>query len=196
MLFIYYSFLIEFNSRQLDVGNYNSNDERLCNLLNISKRVNKSYLSVTTRYSNMAINNGWLNNDGSIWPIDVNHLLEYIAIIHKTISPSTLVSYLSALSDKHSSLGINWKYVRENPSVIKALKIIKQNYSHKPTKKAELITRLYLRYMLINLSPCKFDDLLFLAIAFSAFYSLARLGELIQSNSTPTKNTLYMNNIS
>ena len=71
MLFIYYSFLIEFNSRQLDVGNYNSNDERLCNLLNISKRVNKSYLSVTTRYNNMAINNGWLNNDGSIWPIDV-----------------------------------------------------------------------------------------------------------------------------
>lgn len=41
----------------------------------------------------------------------------------------------------------------------------------------------------------EFDTLVFKAIAFSAFYALARLGELIQSDKTPNNSTLYIDNL-
>ena len=41
----------------------------------------------------------------------------------------------------------------------------------------------------------RFEDLLFLAIAFVAFYGLARLGESIQTSQAASLNTLFMDNI-
>jgi len=165
-------------------------------MLGISQKVNKSYLSVTNRYQNLALSNQWFNLDRSIWPISLNHLLAYIAVIHKSINPSTLLSYLSALKDKHASMGLNWDHVRYNPSTLRTLSLIKRSYIHRPTKKAEIITRSHLQLISkYNFPNDEFETLLFRAIAFCAFYGLARLGELIQSSSNPTHNTLYIRNI-
>ena len=142
-------------------------------MLGIANKTNKTYLSITIRYQKMAIHNQWTNANGSVWPINVNNLLKYISAIHKSVSPSTLYSYLSALADKHASLGLYWDDVRYDPAVIRTLKLIKRNYIHRPTKKSEMITREHL----IIISKYKFHDafetLLFQAIAFSAFYGLA-----------------------
>jgi len=140
-------------------------------------------------------NNNWKNSDNSIWPISVDHLLRYISIMHKSVNPQTLMSYLSALMDHHTSIGYDWKYIRFNSSIIRALKLIKRNYTHQPTKKAELITHIHLQHMISILNQQQYEDLLFLAIAFSAFYGLARLGELIQANSFVTANTLFIDNV-
>lgn len=164
-------------------------------MLGISHKINKSYASVTNRYQNLALSNKWLNPDGSIWPISLEHLLAYITNIHKSISPTTLLSYLSALSDKHASMSISWNHVRYDPSITRTLSLIKRSYTHKPTKKAEIITRTHLRKINSQKLPDDFDTLLFRAIAFAAFYGLARLGELIQASSNPTPNTLYLKNI-
>jgi hypothetical protein len=141
------------------------------------------------------MSNRWLNPDGSTWPISLNHLLEYIATIHKSINPSTLLSYLSALNDKHASMGLNWNHVRYNSSILRTLSLIKRSYIHRPTKKAEIITRSHLHTISNYNFPDEFETLLFRAIAFIAFYGLARLGELIQSPSNPTYNTLYIKNV-
>ena len=164
-------------------------------MLGISHKVNKSYLSVTNRYQKLAQSYQWLNSDGSIWPISLNHLLAYIAVIHKSISPPTLLSYLSALNDKHASMGLNWNHIRHNPSTLRTLSLIKRSYVHRPTKKAEIITRSHLLAISKYKFSDEFDTVLFQAIAFSAFYGLARLGELVQSSSNPTYNTLYIKNI-
>jgi hypothetical protein len=163
-------------------------------MLGIAHKINKSYLSVTNRYQNLASCNKWLNPDSSIWPISSKHLLEYIAAIHKSISPITLLSYLSALSDKHASMGLSWNHVRHDSFIIRTLSLIKCSYVHKPTKKAEIITRTHLHIIYNQKLSDDFDILLFRAIAFTAFYSLIRLGELIQSSSNPTHNTLYIKN--
>ena len=75
-------------------------------MLGIANKTNKTYLSITIRYQKMAIHNQWTNANGSVWPINVNHLLKYISAIHKSVSPSTLYLYLSALADKYASLGL------------------------------------------------------------------------------------------
>jgi len=180
--------------RTSDSKNSNS-DNFICNLLGISNKVNKSYLSVTNRFQSLALSNKWINEDGSIWPISLSHLLAYIAVVHKSVSPPTLLSYLSALNDKHSSMGLNWNSVRYNPSTLRTLSLIKRSYVHKPTKKAEIITRSHLLKISTHEFPDKFETLLFRAIAFIAFYGLARLGELVQSSSAPSHNTLYVKNI-
>ena len=172
-----------------------SSDNFICTILGISNKVNKSYLSVTNRFQSLALSNNWLNPDGSVWPISLDHLLAYIAIIHKSINPSTLLSYLSALNDKHASMGFNWNPVRYNPSTLRTLNLIKRAYVHRPTKKAEIITRSHLFTISSYKFPDEFETLLFRAIAFIAFYGLARLGELVQSSSNPTNNTLYIDNI-
>ena len=163
--------------------------------MNITQKTNRTYINIAKRYNNLALNNNWINPDGSIWPISVNHLLNYISFIHKSINPQTLLSYLSALADKHASIGLEWNHIRFDPLIIRALKLIKRNYLHQPTKKAELISRLHLQQLSNTLSYNIYDNLLFLAIAFSSFYGLARLGELIQSNSSSAVNTLYIDNI-
>lgn len=164
-------------------------------MLGISHKINKAYISVTNRYQKLALCNKWLNKDGSIWPVSPKHLLAYISAVHKSISPTTLLSYLSALSDKHASMGLSWSQVRYDPSIIRTLSLIKRSYVHRPTKKAEIITRSHLRTINIQKLPDSFDTLLFRAIAFAAFYGLARLGELVQSSSSPSHNTLYISNI-
>ena len=153
-------------------------------------------MSITNRYQQLALNNRWLNPDGSVWPISRKHLLDYIAAIHKSISPTTLLSYLSALTDKHASMGISWNHVRYHQSIIRSLNIIKRSYIHKPTKKAEIITRAHLNTISTYELPDDFDTLLFRAVAFAAFYGLAWLGELIQSSLNPSYNTLYIKNLS
>jgi hypothetical protein len=50
--------------------------------------------------------------------------------------------------------------------------------------------------MINHLSDELFEDLLFLAIAFTAFYSLARLGELVPSSYNSSNNILYVENLS
>ena len=165
-------------------------------MLEISRKINKSYLSVTNRYQALALSNHWQNPNGTIWPISLNHLLAYIANIHKSVNPSTLLSYLSALNDKHASMGLDWSHVRYNQSTLRTLNLIKRSYIHRPTKKAEIVTRSHLLTISNYKFPDEFETLLFRTIAFIAFYGLARLGELIQSSSTPTYNTLYIKNIS
>ena len=178
------------------VKNTNGNaDSLICNILGIAHKVNKSYISVTNRYQQLALSNKWLNPDGSVWPISQKYLLAYIAAVHKSISPTTLLSYLSALTDKHALMGTSWDHVQYHQSIIRTLNLIKRSYVHKPTKKAEIITRTHL-YTINNYElPDTFDTLLFRAVAFVAFYGLARLGELIQASREPTHNTLDMKNM-
>lgn len=164
-------------------------------MLGISQKINKSYLSVTNRYQALALSNRWLNPNGTIWPISLHHLLAYIAVVHKSINPSTLLSYLSALNDKHASMGIVWSHIRYDPSTLRTLSLIKRSYVHRPTKKAEIITRSHLLTISEYKLPDAFETLLFRTIAFTTFYGLARLGELIQSSSAPTHNTLYIKNL-
>ena len=164
-------------------------------MLGISHKINKSYLSVTNRYQNLALSNRWHNPDGFIWPISLSHLLAYIATVHKSINPSTLLSYLSALNNKHASMGLKWNHIRYDSSTLRTLNLIKRSYVHKPTKKAEIITRSHLQFISNHKFPDELETLLFRAIAFIAFYDLAHLEELIQPSSNPTHNTLYINNI-
>src|ERR1043165_715192 len=101
-------------------------------MLGISHKINKSYMSVTNRYQNLALSNEWLNSDSSIWPISPKNLLAYIVAIHKSITPNILLSYLSALSDKHTSIGLSWNHVRYDASVVRTLNLIKRPSIHKP----------------------------------------------------------------
>ena len=66
---------------------------------------------------------------------------------------------------------------------------------YKPTKKAKIITRSHLLRISTHKFPDKFETLLFKAITFIVFYGLTHLGELVQSSSAPSYNTLYVKNI-
>jgi len=93
---------------------------------------------------------------------------------HKLYS---LLLYLLALTDKHDSLSLEWNHIHYNPLIIRVFKLIKRNYLHQQTKKAELISQLHLQQLSNTLSYNIYDDLLFLAIAFSSFYGLAHLAK-------------------
>jgi len=81
------------------------------------------------------------------------------------------------LTDKHASISLEWNHIHYNPLIIRVFKLIKRNYLHQQTKKAELISQLHLQQLSNTLSHNIYDDLLFLAIALSSFYGLAHLAK-------------------
>src|ERR1043165_1934652 len=93
-----------------------------------------------------------------------------------------LLSYLSALSDKHASMGLSWNHICHNLSVMRMLSLIKCLYIHKSTKKAKIITRTYLRLINNQKFSDDFNTLPFYTIAFVTFYGLTHLEKLIQSS--------------
>lgn len=131
------------------------------------------------QYEELAASNQWMNSQGNIWPIAKEHLIEFITYMHKRVAPPTLLSYLSALKHHHKMNHFNWNETRDDPLVSQLLKTIDQNHTHKPVKQKSHITRHHLRTLKANLNFNNPDDNVFWAIALTAFYGLARLGELL-----------------
>jgi len=88
-------------------------DTRVADLVRGPDRASKSYASITRHFEFLAGHNGWLNMDGSVYPVSVDNLRRFIAFNEKRIAPQSQVSYLAALHDKHEQLGfLEWSSVR------------------------------------------------------------------------------------
>lgn len=120
--------------------------------------------------------------------------------MHNRVSPPTLLSYLSALRHHHKMNHFEWTETRNDPLITELLKTIDKNHVHKPINQKSHITRDHLRILKSNLNLNKWDDKAFWAIATTAFYGLARLGELLPTtqqdqNKVPTFRALKFEEI-
>lgn len=63
------------------------------------------YAAITRQFERLAQGNDWVNADGSIYPVALVNLQKYIAFNEGRIKPQSILSYLSAIRDKHEQLG-------------------------------------------------------------------------------------------
>lgn len=137
------------------------------------------YEAVIKRYHALANEHQWKNEDGSVWPISKTSLIKFIKAISNEVAPSTVNSYLSALKFNYTRNSVNWTTVRIDPLIKELLKTIEANHRHEPIKQKMHIMRSHLDQIKRNLDLQESDDMLFWAVALTAFYGLAHLGELL-----------------
>ncbi|CAG8785274.1 25832_t:CDS:2, partial [Racocetra persica] len=88
--------------------------------------------------------NQWTNHDGAVWPVSQDFLINYITLLHKTITPSTIMTYLSALKYHHSRNHYDWSPIRSDSLVLQLLKTIEAIYTHKSINQKSHITHQHL----------------------------------------------------
>lgn len=154
-------------------------DQQAANILSINPTRHRTYESIIKHYQTLAHDNQWQNEDGSIWPISKASLIKFIRSICSVVTPPTITSYLSALKFYHTRNSVDWSPVRFDPLIKELLKTIEANQKHEPIKQKMHITRTHLEQIRRSLDFSITEDLLFWAVALTAFYGLARLSELL-----------------
>jgi integrase len=145
----------------------------------------KAYGATVARFERLAQQFGWLNKDGSLYPVSRNVLHKYIAFHEKQVKPQSIMSYLSALKEKHEQLGfLEWKDVRFHNSTLRILKNIKRNHVHMAAKQSKPITIQQLAILKSRLTLSNPRHSLFWAVATVAFHAMARLGEMLPADDT------------
>ena len=108
------------------------------------------------------------------------------------IKLQSILSYLSAIRDKHEQLGfLEWgRQIRFHTTITWMLRSIRRNHVHTRMERANPISERHLRLLSSRLNHENPQHTLFWAIATVAFYSMARLGELLPADNS--KMTLAM----
>src|SRR5260221_10145468 len=97
----------------------------------------------------------------------------------KPISIHTILSYLSGIAHHLEPFYPSVRSIRKHPLVVKTLQGVEKTDGHSITHKL-LIEDKHLHLLVTKLgSSNDFDDCLFLAICFTAYHGLMRLGELV-----------------
>lgn len=155
-------------------------DSRVRQLVLAPDTPSQSYLAAARRYEALACRFGWTNTDGSLYPVSLGSLQRYVAYHENRVKPQSLLSYLSALKEKHEQLGfLEWSSVRFHGSILRMLRNIKRNHTHTKARRSKPITKEHLRAMKSRLDLSNPRHALFWAVASVAFHAMARLGELL-----------------
>jgi hypothetical protein len=81
-------------------------DKEIKKLLKTPRTAARRSRTEPRKYAGVAKEYGWLNEDKSIWPINVDNLLRYIAFSYrKGNQPATIATYLSTLARYHTRRG-------------------------------------------------------------------------------------------
>ena len=108
----------------------------------------------------------------------------YVVYMCHFISPSSVSSYLSGICSSLESYFPHVRDARKSPLVVRTLAGSKKRKGVAVKRKLPFSTDdLAMLYSEYTTSPSH-DDLLFLAIMFTAFFALMRLGELVLSDNT------------
>lgn len=151
----------------------------MADILNTNPSRYKTYKAVIKCYHTLANEHQWKNEDSSIWPISKASLIKFIKSISNKVTPSIITSYLLALKFYHTRNAFDWTTVQFDPLVRELLKTIQTNHRHEPIKQKMHITRSHLNQIKGTLDLRESDDMLFCAVALTAFYGLARISELL-----------------
>jgi hypothetical protein len=158
--------------------------------------VDSSYGNIIKQFEDLAALFGWGNDDGSIYPVSLETLKKYIGLQQARVEPQSLISYLSAMREKHVSLGhADWEQTRFHQEVMLMLKNIKRKHCHKRPNQKPHITKEGLKRIKSALDLEDGEQLLVWTIATVAFHSLARLGELVVTNASGSERTVRLEHL-
>ncbi|CAG8547531.1 1842_t:CDS:2, partial [Racocetra persica] len=130
--------------------------------------------------------NQWTNYDGAVWPVSQDFLINYITLLHKTVTPPTIMTYLSALKYHHSRNHYDWSPIRSDPLVLQLLKTIEATHTHKPINQKSYITHQHLLQIQQQLNANNNVDTLFWAITLSVFYVRVIREQYLRNDPTTT----------
>ncbi|CAG8649671.1 8896_t:CDS:2, partial [Dentiscutata erythropus] len=167
------------NVQHQTTGYFNRNTPLDQQAANLEPPKHKTYKAIIKRYQILASKHQWKNEDGSVWPISKDSLTKFIKLLSNEVSPPTITSYLSALKFHYTRNSYDWMPVRHDSLIREMLKTIEANHRHKPVRQKMHITRTHLHGIRRNLNLEDTNDLLFWTVALTAFYGIARLGELL-----------------
>jgi hypothetical protein len=105
----------------------------------------------------------------------------FIVWLSRSVSARTVESYLSGIVSKLLPICTDIRNIRQNEIVVRTLRGIKRRNGQTVVRKSAL-TENDLKIAVDSYSSPSYDDLLFLTILTVGFYSLQRLGELVQSD--------------
>ena len=154
-------------------------------LLRIPATATKRLVTEPKKYARLARQYGWLNKNGSVWPVSRQSLLCYIMFSQKKGNqPATISTYLSTLAKYHMYKGyFKWrKEVRMHPTISIAVQNIKAHHLFSTVKQKEPITTDMLQQIKNRCNLSNPHQALFWCIATVAFHTLSRLGELTVSD--------------
>src|SRR2546423_11712763 len=174
-------------------------DGRIRKMLKTPATAARRFTTEPRKYARTARELGWLNTNGSTWPISLNNLLRYIAFSYdKGNQPATIATYLSTLAKFHTYKGhFDWKNkIRVHPIVAVALQNIKARHHFPVTKQKEPITVELLEQIKNCCVLSEPHHALFWCIATVAFHTLSRIGELVVPNRQRTAWAVRVANLS
>src|SRR5947209_12865249 len=171
-------------------------EKNVQSLLQRQNSVGSAYGNVIKQFEGWASLFGWQNKDGSIYPVSLANLKNYIGLQQARIEPQSVMSYLAAIKEKHVSLGLtNWEEVRFHQEVNLMLKNMKRKHWHKKPNQKPHMTKEMLAKIKKVLDLEEAEQLLVWTIATVAFHSLARLGELVVTSASKMERTIRLEHL-
>ena len=160
-----------------------------------SRKNNKGYAQKVTAFIKLATKHGWVNTDGSVFPISRDSLNCYIQyqsarVIDPSVrfSSTSLKQNLSALHFHHKELGFPWNEVRNNELVKHDLKIVTRDAPPRTLERSPEVTLEELTSACSQLSN-SFNHRVLRAIICCLWHGLGRVYELVYSPTDCAKKT-------
>jgi hypothetical protein len=159
-------------------------------------RIPKAYISTLKQYIKLATESNWRNDNGSLWPISITNLMKYLAYKSQEVAPHTLRSYLCGLAYCHKlTKQFHWDQTKQHPAVQLLLKNATRKHIHKRITQSQHMTIDMVRLVRSKLDLKQEEHLMFWAIFSVAFYSMARLSELVLEKEQDTASALTLGHI-
>jgi hypothetical protein len=107
----------------------------------------------------------------------------YIIWMSRFVSPRTVDSYLSGIVNKLRPICPDIRSIRLDFLVVNTLRGSKRG-RNAPIRRKRALSEQDLEFAVLELATPSFDDVLFLTLLTTGFYSLQRLGELVNSDNS------------
>src|SRR5438128_68066 len=80
-------------------------ESRIQQLVKAPNLPSRSYQMISANFEKMAKKYSWINKDGSVYLVSLENLQRYIAYSEAQVKLQSILSYLTAIKDKHEQLG-------------------------------------------------------------------------------------------